>query len=48
MFYRNLIKVLKQKKVSFFQLRIKRKASKKKYLLEEKLRKFVKNSMSNF
>jgi len=42
-FYKNLTKVLKQKKVSFFQLRLKKKSFKKKLLIGRKIKKICKN-----
>ncbi len=41
-FYRDLISVLKQKKVSFFQLRLKKESFKKKLLIGKKIKKICK------
>ena len=41
-FYQDLIKVLQQKKVSFFQLRLKRETFKKKIIIGEKIKKICK------
>ena len=41
-FYSNLIKILKQKKVSFFQLRLKKESFKKKLIIGKKIRKICK------
>ena len=41
-FYSNLIKVLKQKKVSFFQLRLKKESFKKKLIIGKKIKKICK------
>ena len=41
-FYRDLTKVLEQKKVSFFQLRLKRETFKKKIIIGEKIKKICK------
>ncbi len=41
-FYTNLIKVLKQKKVSFFQLRLKKKTFEKKMIIGRKIKKICK------
>ena len=41
-FYDNLIKVLKEKKVSFFQLRLKKESFKKKFLIGLKIKKICK------
>ena len=42
-FYDNLVKVLKQKKVSFFQLRLKRENFKKKLIIGRKIKKICKS-----
>ena len=42
-FYKNLIKVLKQKRVSFFQLRLKKESFKNKLLIGKKIKKICKN-----
>ena len=42
-FYKNLVKVLKQKKVSFFQLRLKKESFKKKLIIGKKIKKICKN-----
>ena len=41
-FYKNLIEVLKQKKVSFFQLRLKKESFKKKLKIGKKIKKICK------
>ena len=41
-FYQDLIKVLQQKKVSFFQLRLKKETLKKKVIIGEKIKKICK------
>ncbi len=41
-FYSNLIKILKQKKVSFFQLRLKKESFKKKLIIGKKIKKICK------
>tara|TARA_B100000575_G_scaffold158300_1_gene126440 strand:- start:120 stop:734 length:615 start_codon:yes stop_codon:yes gene_type:complete len=47
-FYKDLIKVLKQKNVSFFQLRLKRESFKKKLLIGKKIQKICKNLKVKF
>ena len=47
-FYSHLEKVLSQKKVSFFQLRLKKENLKKKLIIAKKIKKFAKNLMLNF
>ena len=47
-FYTDLISVIKQKKVSFFQLRLKRDSFKKKLLIGRKLKKICKRSNIKF
>ena len=42
LFYQDLIKVLKQKKVSFFQLRVKKETLKKKLIIGKKIKKICK------
>ena len=42
-FYKNLIKVLKQKRVSFFQLRLKKESFKNKLLIGKKIKKICRN-----
>ena len=42
-FYRDLIKVFKTNKVSFFQLRLKRKSFKQKLIIGKKIKKICKN-----
>ena len=47
-FYRDLIKVLQQKKVSFFQLRLKKETLKKKIIIGEKIKKICKKFKVKF
>ena len=47
-FYTNLEKVLKTKKVSFFQLRLKKTTNKNRLIIGKKYLKFVKNIKLNF
>ena len=42
LFYQDLIKVLKQKKVSFFQLRLKKESLKKKLIIGRKIKRICK------
>ncbi len=42
-FYRNLIQILRQNKISFFQLRLKKDSFKKKLLIGKKIKKICKN-----
>ena len=47
-FYKNLVEVLKQKKVSFFQLRLKKEKFKKKLLIGKKIQKICKKFKVKF
>ena len=47
-FYRDLIKVFKTNKVSFFQLRLKKKSFKQKWIIGKKIKKICKNFKVKF
>ena len=46
-FYSDLVFIFKSKKISFFQLRLKKESPQKLSILEKKLKKYVKNLMLN-